>query len=132
MEDVKGFTGRGKDGGVIRAVRSCLESGYRVFSMPEIADRRITAPEDDEIWLYPYTSLSLRVRGKSRGGVPLVVFSHDYLPNQPDVRQALEGYGNLGMHGYGNMPSREFQKLLDLENDETTFVLARDDVGKWP
>lgn len=138
MEDVRRFTGEGEFG-IDKAVSSCLKPGYKPFPMPEIAERRIKAPEDDVIWQYPYTSLSLRASGKQKstsvsrkGGTDVVVFSHDYLTNQPDVRQALAGYGNLGMYGYGNMSSREFQKLLNLENDESTFVLARDDWKKWP
>lgn len=108
--------------GIENALRDCQEAGYDPQFMPALADARIEAPGEARIWQPWYTTPSLRATGKTQQGNPVVVYAHvpNYFSNSDNITTAREaGLRN----GAGRMPREEFQRLLDLKDDETVFVV---------
>lgn len=121
-----------KDGrlGLSNALDECLSSGYTPLFMPQIVDGRIMASKGDRIWMDCYITPSIRAtgRGKStnvshKGGAEFVVYAHvpNYFSKPRNIRKAskkeLAG-------GAGIMPQKEFQRLLDMKDDENIFVIG--------
>nr|AQS29473.1 hypothetical protein [uncultured archaeon]AQS29502.1 hypothetical protein [uncultured archaeon]AQS29702.1 hypothetical protein [uncultured archaeon] len=110
------------------ALRTCqtptkeAPKGYEAQFMPEIIDTRIASPGGSRIWQTWFTAPSIRATGKSRQGKPFVVYAHipNYFSKHKNITKAIEqGLVN----GAGRMPQDEFQRLLDLKDDERVFVV---------
>lgn len=110
---------------------SALRLGYKPLFMPEIADTRIAASEDDAIFQDWYIAQSIRAtgRGKStvfshKGGTEFVVYAHhpNYFSKPENIRKAVKN--DELINGAGTMPPEEFQKLLDMEDGKNIFVIG--------
>ena len=110
---------------VDKALENCVKENYEAQFIPEIIDARISSPEESRIWQTWFTAPSIRVTGKDKKGKPFVIYSHveNYLSQFKNITSAIEqGLVN----GAGKMPQEEFQRLLDLKDDERVFVVDYD------
>lgn len=105
-----------------KALRACQSEGYEALFMPAIIDTRIEAPKEAIIWQYLYCAPSIKATGRTKQGTPVVVYAHipNYFSNPDNIEKAIEqGLVN----GAGIMPRDEFQRLLDLEDNENVFAV---------
>lgn len=93
------------------ALEQTQKEGYRAIFMPELADTRIQADKGARIFNQWYTTLSIRVTGKTSKGAKVVVYSHadNHFSSPENIREEqrnLAGYAGI-------MPQPEFQNLVD-------------------
>lgn len=104
------------------ALTALLEEDYTPLFMPSIADVRIEVSEDEIVWKNWYCSPGVRATGRTKQGNAVVVYAHvpNYFSNPDNIKEAKrKGLIN----GAGIMPDKEFQRLLDLEDDKDIFVV---------
>ncbi len=125
LEGKRFCTGRTED----KDLKKCLSEGYEAQFMPAVADARIAAqgdimggPEFTDIWMCNYCTLSVKATGKTKQGNPVVVYAHvpNYLSDPDNIEKVID-QGTI--NGAGRMPQEEFQRLLDLEDNENVFVV---------
>ena len=107
------------------ALDNCQKEGYKAMFMPELADARIKAGKDSELWQKWYSTPSLRATGKTKQGNAVVVYAHvpNHFSNPENIEKAVkEGL----VSGAGIMPQKEFQKLVDAEDSKKVFVVDYD------
>lgn len=107
---------------VSEALRACQKAGFEAVFMPQLADARIAAPKEAQIWHNWYCAPSIRATGKTAQGTPVVIYAHvlNYFSNPKNIETAI----NSGLvNGAGRMPESEFQRLLDLQDDDKVFVV---------
>ena len=107
--------------GVEKALRGCYKAKYEPVYMPQLVDARINSPKDSLIWNW-YTAPSVRVTGKTKQGTPVVVYAHvpNYFSKPANIAKAVnEGLQN----GAGKMSSKDFYKLIGLEDKRNVFVV---------
>jgi hypothetical protein len=113
-----------------RALSACNSQGFQAMFMPGIIDERIRAPKGSPIWSKAYSSRSIMAfgRGKSsnisqNGGTEFVVYAHvpNYLSDPKNLEKAINEKRLVGR--FGLVPEKEFQKLLDMEDDDEVFVV---------
>jgi len=110
------------NGSLADALENCNKEGYQALSMPEIADARIQASKEDQLWRNWLSSTSIRATGKTKQGNAVVVYAHvpNHFSEPKNIRTAIEqGLVN----GAGKLPQEEFQRLLDLKDDKKVFVI---------
>ena len=110
------------NGSLADALENCNKEGYQALSMPEIADARIQASKEDQLWRNWLSSTSIRATGKTKQGNAVVVYAHvpNHFSEPKNIRNAIEqGLVN----GAGKLPEKEFQRLLDLKDDKNVFVI---------
>ncbi|MBI2629724.1 hypothetical protein HYW76_01355 [Candidatus Pacearchaeota archaeon] len=92
---------------------------YDAQFMPVIIDTRINSSKSARIWETWFSSLSVRVTGRTSLGSSVVVYGHtpNYFSNPKNIRISLDNLRN----GAGIMPQKEFQKLVDLDEAEDDF-----------
>ncbi len=101
---------------------NCQADGRHALFMPEIVDARIALPKDSRIWQNSYSATSVRVAGRSRQGNAVVVYAHvpNYFSNPENIKASI----NQGLrNGASKIPNEEFQRLLDLEDGKSVFVV---------
>jgi hypothetical protein len=105
-----------------KALRNCLEEGFEAVFMPSIVDARIEAPKDARVWQTWFSAPSIRATGMSKRGNAVVVYAHvpNYFSNPDNITKVI-GQGLVKYAGI--MPQEEFQRLLDLEDNENVFVV---------
>jgi len=109
-------------------LENCQESGYKPMFIPELVDARMKSKVD---WFKWYTTPSVRATGKTRQGNTVVVYAHipNYFSNPSNIRKAIEEesfeIGDFDPHA-GIMPQKEFQKLVDAEDNKRVFVVDYD------
>lgn len=118
-----------KINGVEKALKECEDAGYNAIFMPKLADTRLDAPKDAVVWKNWYTTPSIRATGRTKisnisqkDGTPVVAYAHipNYFSEPDNIRTSREkGLRN----GAGILPNNEFQRLLDLEDYVSVFVL---------
>ncbi len=104
------------------ALRDCQKEGYQALFMPQIVDVRIDAPKYSTIWQSSYYAPSIRATGRTKQNNPVVVYAHipNYFSNPDNIKTAKEqGLVNEA----GIIPEEEFQRLLDLQDDKSVFVI---------
>lgn len=105
-----------------KALASLEGEKYEAQFMPEIIDARISAPNDSPVWQNWYYAPSIRATGRTKQGVPVVVYAHvpNYFSKAENITKAIE----QGLvKRAGKFPKDEFQKLLDLQDNERIFVV---------
>ena len=111
------------------ALRTLQSEGYTPVYMPQIVDARIEADEDSRVWQTWFTTPSIRATGRSKEGIPVVVYAHidNYFSSPENIEQAMsQGLVN----GAGRIPQSEFQRLIDLEGltdesgNQSVFVIG--------
>ena len=105
-----------------KALNDCVEAGFQAVFMPQLIDTRIQNPKDSRAWQTWWTTPSIKATGLSKGGNPVVVYAHtdNYFSNPKNIETAI----NNGLrNGAGVMPQANFQRLLDLEDGKTVFVV---------
>ncbi len=122
----------GRNYGIPDALKECLNTAYRPLFMPEIAEARIAADKGDRIWQVWFDSPSVRVAGRGastnashKGGTEFVVYAHvpTHFYKPKNIMEAI----NKGLvNGAGIMPQKEFQRLLDMADDEEVFAIGHD------
>ncbi len=108
--------------GVEKALAQCLEAGYTPLFMPQVADGRILASPNDYIVQNWFTTQSVRVTGKSKGGNAVVVYAHvpNYFSDPANIKASREA----GLvNGAGKMPLQDFHNLLELEDGQNVYVV---------
>lgn len=110
------------DNFLYQALRKCQEKGLEAVFMPSIIDARIESPNNARIWGTWYSTPSIMATGRTQQGNPVVVYAHipNYFSNPDNIEEAIRK-GLVG--GAGIMPEKEFQRLLDLEDNENVFVV---------
>jgi hypothetical protein len=103
------------------ALESVQASGKRALYVPELVDARIASPKESIIWKRCWTSPSIKATGRTRQGNAVVVYAHvpNYFSDPKNIKNSLDSLRN----GAGPMPQSEFQRLLDLEDNEYVFVV---------
>ena len=112
-----------------KALKACQNEGFEAQFMPSIIDTRIDSEKDARIWQTWYSAPSVRATGKTKQGKAVVIYSHipNYLSNPDNIEKAIkQGLVN----GAGVIPQDEFQKLLDLEDNENVFVIDYNELKK--
>jgi len=107
---------------ISEALRNCQAQGYEAQFMPSVIDTRILADKQARIWQVWWGTPSVRATGRTRQGNAVVVYAHipNYFSNPENIETAIrKGLRN----GAGVMPQSEFQRLLDLEDNENVFVV---------
>ncbi len=111
-----------KSYGVEKALRQCADAGYNHLFMPQIADARINASEDDYIAQNWFSTPSVRVTGRTRGGGAVVVYAH--IPNYFSKPENIAAARKAGLeNGAGKMPEKAFYDLLGLEDGKDVYVI---------
>jgi len=108
--------------GIEKALTQCLEAGYSPLFMPQVVDGRIFASPTDYIAQHWFTTPSVRVTGRSRGGNAVVVYAHVPNPfsNPANIKIAREA----GLvNGAGKIPLQDFYNLLELEDGQRVYVV---------
>ncbi|MBI5061556.1 MAG: hypothetical protein HZB67_04555 [Candidatus Aenigmarchaeota archaeon] len=108
--------------GIAKALAECIEANHTPFYMPQVVDARIGAAKDSPIIRKWWTTPSVCVTGKSKGGHKVVVYAHvpNYFSDPANIKTARKaGLRN----GAGIMPELEFYALLDREDNRTVFVV---------
>lgn len=122
---------------VADALEDCETEGYKASFMPQIIDERISADKTAVVWKNWYSSVSVRVTGRTQQGSKVVVFGHvpNYFSKSGNIKKAVEqGLVN----GAGRMPQKEFQKLVDKDGlvdrtgHQAVFVVDYDVFTKSP
>ena len=111
-----------EENGVEKALQECYKAKCEPVYMPQLADARISAPKGSPLWNQWYTTPSVRVTGKTKTGNPVVVYAH--VPNYFSKPNHVAKAANEGLrNGAGKMPTKDFYKLLGLEDNEHVFVV---------
>ncbi len=108
-------------GSVDEALGNCQKAGYQALYMPAAIDARIDAGKDSPLFQNWLTTPSIRATGKTKQGNAVVVYAHikNYFSNPKNIAKAKK----LGLlNSAGIMPDKEFQMLLDLEDNVNVFV----------
>jgi len=108
--------------GVEKALTQCLEAGYTHLFIPQVADSRICASVNDYVVQNWFSTPSVRVTGRSKGGKAVVVYGHvpNHFSNPANIKVAREA----GLvNGAGKMPLLDFYNLLELEDGENVSVV---------
>jgi len=121
-EDIKEFSSTRQDD----VLRNCLNAGYEALTMLDLIDRRIGSANEERIWQYGHSTLSIKATGKTKQRTPVAIYAHIHHDfSDPD---SITGAIEQGLvNGAGIMTQDEFQRLLDLQNDKNVFVV---DYGK--
>jgi hypothetical protein len=112
------------------ALGRCLDSGKEALFMPEIIDAMIAlSHETSSIWETGYSAPSLKVTGKTEKGNAVAIYAH--VPNElsfpKGIRRAIIG----GLrHGAVKISWEEFDRLLNLEDNKTVFVVDHNKFSK--
>ena len=116
-QDTKIFQANNLDDGL----RECQSEGYRVLFMPELADARMEAEGNSELWQNWFSTPSLRATGKTNAGSPVVVYAHvdNYFSNPDNIETARKDL----VRGAGRLPQEEFQRLIDLAEQGNQGVI---------
>lgn len=109
------------DTSVYRTLITLFKENYEPLFMPSFTDMRIEAPKDAIIWQNWYCTPSIKVTGRTEGRKMVVVYAHvpNYFSNPDNIKDKWKGLAN----GAGIMPDKEFQGLLDLEDNKNIFVV---------
>lgn len=114
------------------ALTALLKEDYEPLLIPSIVDMRIEASKDATVWKNWYCSPSIRATGKTRQGKAVVVYAHvpNYFSNPDNIKKIKEAKWKSLMKGEGEtfkgaviIPDKEFQRLLDLEDNKNIFVV---------
>jgi len=106
----------------LKELESAKDPEYEAQFMPEIIDTRIESPADSPIWQTWITAPSIRATGKTKQGNAVVVYAH--IPNHFSKADNITKAINQGLvNGAGRLPQNEFQRILDLEDNERVFVI---------
>ncbi|MBI4738426.1 hypothetical protein HY772_02500 [Candidatus Woesearchaeota archaeon] len=111
--------------GIETALAECIEAKHYPLYMPQVVDARIGAAKDSPLFQNWWTTPSVRVTGKSRGGHNVVAYAHvpNYFSDPLNIKTAREaGLRN----GAGIMPVPDFYALLEREDNKTVFVVDYD------
>ncbi|MBI4738067.1 hypothetical protein HY772_00615 [Candidatus Woesearchaeota archaeon] len=111
--------------GIETALAACIEAKHYPLYMPQVVDARIGAAKDSPLFQNWWTTPSVRVTGKSKGGKAVVVYGHNpnYFSDPANIKKAREE----GLrYGAGIMPVPDFYALLDREDGKTVFVVDYD------
>ncbi len=117
-----------------KALRDCLSQteeapqGCEPLYMPEIIDARIESPKDSRIWEIWWTAPSIRATGRTKQGKEYVVYAH--VPNYFSHPENIEEEIKSNRNGAGIMSRDEFQRLLDLKDDKSVFVIDYETLKK--
>ena len=96
------------------ALENSQSDGYRPVFMNELADLRIEADKESELWQKGFVTPSLKATGKTNQKSKVVVYSHvdNYFSNPENIRKAIK----QGLVNYaGKIPQDEFQKTVDMD-----------------
>src|SRR3989344_4771696 len=107
--------------GVEKALRDCYKEKCKPVYMPQLVDARINSPKESPVWKW-HTTPSVRVTGKTKKGNPVVVYAHvpNYFSKPANIAKAVnEGLTN----GAGKISSKDFYKLIGLEDKRNVFVV---------
>ncbi len=113
------------------ALRGLQTKGLEAVFMPAIADVRILAPKNARVWQNWYTAPSIRATGRTKQDNAVVIYAHvpNYFSNPDNIETAI----NQGLiNGAGIIPQDEFQRLLDLEDNENVFIVDYDALKSSP
>jgi len=112
-----------------KALKALQDAGQTALFMPQIMDARIDAAKGTQIWTNWYCTPSIKATGRSKpsnvsqkDGTPYVIYAHtqNHFSNPTNITAAItQGLIN----GAGILPEEEFQRLLDLKDDEKVFVI---------
>ncbi len=108
---------------------ACQNAGYTAVFMPELIEHRISAYSYSSLWDSWIITPSVRVTGITKSGTPVVVYAHveNYFSNPANIKASRErGLRN----GAGEVPQEEFQRLVDLEDGQTVFVVDYETLRK--
>ena len=113
------------DARIEKALEACQEAGYKPLFMPELAEARINGIAPWNQWL---TTPSIRATGRTKQGNAVVVYGHvpNYLSNPANIKEAKRGLVNYA----ACIPQEEFQRLVDLEDKKTVWVVDHDVVKR--
>ena len=102
------------------ALANCIASGKQPMFMPEIADARIALSKYSRIWKLGYSAPSIMTIGKTKQGNAVVVYAHvpHYFSNPHNLKKVIKQ-----KLFFGDMPQKEFQRLLDIEDCKRVFVV---------
>ncbi len=113
------FEGKEFYGATADALRELLFQGYEIVFMPQVADARILADNDNLVWEKCYSAPAV-FTGRTSGGTPLDIFSHhhNYFSNPDNIQSAVRrGLRN----GAGVVPQPKFDELAELADGKTVF-----------
>ena len=105
------------------ALRELLNEGYSPIYAAKLAFLRASVPPECPLWGVTYTTPSLVMKGKTRGGLDAVVVAHvpNYLSNPDNIESAIQ---DGLVDGYAKIPPEEFYQILEMENGKNVFVLS--------
>lgn len=112
------------DNALEKSLAECLGIGYKLTYMTNIIDGKIASPADSFFWQNWFSTLSIRVDGRTAKKIPVSVYCHrdNYFSDPKNIKASID----RGLrYGAGDMPQKEFQKLLDKEDNETVFVVDK-------
>ena len=112
-----------------KALKELQDAGQTAIYVPQLMDARIDAAKGTQIWTNWYCTPSIKATGRSKpsnvsqkDGTPYVIYAHtqNHFSNPTNITAAItQGLIN----GAGILPEEEFQRLLDLKDDEKVFVI---------
>lgn len=114
----------------VNTLIQCYNQGFEALFMPDIIDARIESQPDAYFWQNSFSTISIKVTGKTKKGNAVVVYAHvpNYFSNAINLARAIRG----GLvDSAAGMPKHEFQRLLELEDNKKVFVVNCDKLKKF-
>lgn len=104
-----------------QALRECLESDLGPLYMPDLIEARINSDNNTRIWQDWFTTPSIKATGTTKQGNNVVIYAHtpNYFSNPDNIENSLSSL----VDGAGILQNKEFQRLLDLEDNKRVFVV---------
>lgn len=130
-----------KRGALVKDIlAACQQDDYRALFMPEVTDLRITTPKSSAkqtVWSGWYLiTPSVRVMGKTKQGTSVAVYAHcpNYFSDPTNMNFVT--HSNQVQYLEEDIDEetfeREFQRLVDLEDNQTVFVVDYETLRKAP
>ncbi|MFH1364996.1 MAG: hypothetical protein ABIH28_00210 [archaeon] len=107
------------------SLKECGEEGFKPTFVPEVVDLMLRVNDDSQMWHYNnnWVGPSVKIRGKSKQGNDVVVYAHvpTFFSNVGNFqdKQRHELYRSFSDR---ETPQSEFEKILELEDNENVFV----------
>ena len=116
---------------VSEALADVSKSKHKPLYMDELLAIRSINDKDSWVWNDWYCAPSVRVTGKTKQGKNVVVYGHvpNYFSNPKNISASVSMGLKNGAGMFGSNPKnaqKEFQKLLDLEDNENVFIVDYD------
>ncbi len=113
------------------AFTQCFEQKCTPAYMPELLHFKIDVSAESKLWQQWYTSASIIITGRSKKGNAVVAFVHTENPlnNSTKILETIA----LGLqNGAGMLPTYEFNKILEQQDNTNIFVIDYDSLYHYP